>query len=509
VATGLAYLEDQIEQAGDANDSTSQKGSGRKDKTITSDEVRTYLAKQKKEHLVEIIMERLPWDEELQQKLSLRAARDGAGKPDIVAYRKAITAATRIGSNGFVDYRSAPSFARRIEAIVASIGELLETGQSTEVVGLAEYVLARCEKAMGEMDDSDGYMGSILQQVSEIHHAACLAAKSDPEDLARRLFKWELETQWDTFYGAAETYADVLGKKGLTIYRQLAQAMWKDLPALGPGDEQRSFDGNRFRLTSIMKSLALADGDTEELVAVMSKDLSSAYQFLEIAEVYRKASQRNKALEWAERGLKVFADSPDERLEDFVADEYHRRKRHEEAMALIWNQFERQPYLNGYVHLKKHAERTKQWPSWRDKALKLIHKHIGYATRQPRKKDLWLDSAPPDHSPLVEIYLWEKDVESAWQEAQIGGCSDQLWMELAKRRERDYPADAVAIYRKHVDWILGGTNKQAYREATKLLRKIQTLMSLMRQEGDFAEYLAKVRNQYKRKRNFIAMISSL
>ncbi|MCK4785628.1 MAG: hypothetical protein KAV87_17875 [Desulfobacteraceae bacterium] len=82
-------------------------------------------------------------------------------------------------------------------------------------------------------------------------------------------------------------------------------------------------------------------------------------------------------------------------------------------------------------------------------------------------------------------------------------------MELAKHREKDHPADAVAIYRKHVEVTLEVTNNHAYREATKLLRKIKQLLSLMGQDNDFVEYLTEVRNQHKRKRNFIAMIRSL
>ena len=204
----------------------------------------------------------------------------------------------------------------------------------------------------------------------------------------------------------------------------------------------------------------------------MSKDLSSAYQFLQIAEVYREAGQRDKALEWAQRGLKAFAKQPDERLEDFIADEYHRLRRHDEAMALIWGQFERRPGLNAYTHLKEHADRAKQWPAWRQKALELVHKQIGDAMRRPRQPDRWSYHRPPDHSLLVEIYLWEKDAESAWQEAQVGGCSNELWMRLAKHREKDHPADALAIYRKQIDPIVSRTNNEAYREAVGLLRTI-------------------------------------
>jgi hypothetical protein len=65
------------------------------------------------------------------------------------------------------------------------------------------------------MDDSDGYLGGILEKLQAVHLAACKQAKADPVALARRLFAWELGTSWGTFYGAAATYADVLGQKGL------------------------------------------------------------------------------------------------------------------------------------------------------------------------------------------------------------------------------------------------------------------------------------------------------
>jgi uncharacterized Zn finger protein len=348
-----------------------------------------------------------------------------------------------------------------------------------------------------------------MERLGEIHHAACLAAKPDPEELARRLFRWEIETSWDTFSGAAEAYADVLGEKGLAVYRQLAQGQWDKLPPLAPGDERRTYEHGRYRVTSIMESLAKASGDTEQLVAVLSKDLSSSYQFLQIAEVYKEAGRRDKSLEWAHCGLKEFAKQRDERLEDFIADEYHHLLRHDEAMALIWGQFERRTDLHTYMHLKEHADRAKQWPAWRQKALELVNKQIGEAMRRPRPQDRWTYYRPPDHSLLVEIHLWEKDVDAAWQEAQVGGCSNDLWMRLAKHREKDHPADALAIYRRQIDPIVGRTNNGAYQEAIELLHTIKILMARLDQQDQFAAYLADLRKTYKPKRNFLAMLNRL
>jgi tetratricopeptide (TPR) repeat protein len=260
------------------------------------------------------------------------------------------------------------------------VEELLKEGHPAEVIELAERALKAVEKAMGSVDDSDGYMGGILERLQDLHHKACKKTKPDPEALAQRLFQWELRTDYDTFHGAAETYADVLGKKGLTVYRTLAEAEWVKVPALGPGRDDPEKYGKRFRITHIRETLARQTGDVEAVVAVMKRDLSLAYHYLQIAETYKRARQHDLALEWAERGVKAFPERTDSRLREFLAGEYHRHKRHDEAMALIWTEFTESPNLEHYRNLKAHAERLGQWEPWREKALDY------FAVRSPEQK---------------------------------------------------------------------------------------------------------------------------
>lgn len=111
-------------------------------------------------------------------------------------------------------------------------------------------------------------MGGILERLQDLHHKAYKKAKPDPEALARRLFEWELRTDYDTFYGAAETYADVLGERGLAVYRKLAEAEWAKVPARGPGREHPEKYGKRFRITHIVETLARQTGDMEAVVAI-------------------------------------------------------------------------------------------------------------------------------------------------------------------------------------------------------------------------------------------------
>jgi len=495
VAVGLAWLEQGKE--GKTSPGKPAKPS------VTMDDVRVFLAGREKDALVGMLLEQAMEDDRLRQRLLMKAAGKAPKGPDLATYRQAIDDAVDTG--GFVDYRSAHDYAQGVEDVADSIEGLLKEGHAAGVIDLAEHALAAVEDAMGSIDDSDGCMGGILERLQEIHHAACRKAKPDPEELARRLFKWELRTDWDTFFGAAEKYAHVLGEKGLAVYRNLAEAEWARVPALDAGRDDPGKHGNRFRITHIMETLARRTGDVEAVVAVMKRDLSSPYAYLRIAETFQEAGKHDPALEWAERGLKAFPRRTDSRLREFLAGEYHRRKRHDEAMALAWAGFTDSPDLAQYENLKRHADRIGRWGEWREKALAHLRERIDEAKRETRK-DRWGGSGRADHSELVRIFLGEKDVDAAWQEAKAGGCTNDLWMQLAAKREKDHPEDALPVYRQQIEPTLARKNNEAYRAATGLLRQIRGLMARLGREAEFARYLESVRAAHKPKRNFMKLL---
>ena len=158
--------------------------------------------------------------------------------------------------------------------------------------------------------------GMIVEHFHETGHlSAWCAAKSDPRALARFLFEWEIASGLEIFLGAAETYAGVLGKAGLAEYRKLAEAKWVKVPPLAPGEKDPERYGRRWRITRIMETLAKQTGDVEALVALKSRDLSEAFVFLEIDQIYKAAGDGEAALEWAERGARAFPVNTDAREE--------------------------------------------------------------------------------------------------------------------------------------------------------------------------------------------------
>ena len=371
---------------------------------------------------------------------------------------------------------------------------------------LVEYAIDRFEQISRVADDSDGWIGDTFEELQELHHDACVAAKPDPERLARQLFEWEMEGYGNVFNYTVETYSDVLGEKGLAAFRKLAETEWNKLPPLKPGQREDSYDHRRYGLKSIMEDLAKRQGDLEALVAVKSRDLSTAHHYLAIAQLYRENKNYDRAIQWAQDGLKTFPERSDPQLRTFLAEEYHRQKWHDEAMKLIWANLEDRPDLPSYQELKKHAEQIKDWPQWREQALAFVRKKIAQDKKEARRYD-W--STPRDHSLLVRIYLWEKEPETAWTEAQTGGCSDELWMELARLREKEHPAEAVPIYRKHVEKLISHGGNDNYKDAVIWIKKIQPLLKVANQETEFASYLQTLRATHGRKRNFLALLNRL
>ena len=503
VAAGLAWLTNV------PGKSPTQKTKAADTPVVTLEDARAWLAEQDKPKLVEMLLDQAAMDAHLRERLLLQAAKAAGQGANVAAIRKALDRATRTG--GFVDYRAARDFSLGIDQVVDSIADLLKAGCAAEVIELSEHALGKVEQATMSMDDSDGYMGGILQRLQELHLEACHAAKPDPTALAERLFDWEMRTQFDTFYGAAGTYAKLLGERGLATYRRRAEAAWARVPQTRPGEKDPEEYGRTYRIKHIMETLARQSGDVEALVAVKARDLSNAYTFLQIAEIYREARQADKALDWAERGIKAFPDRTDTRLCEFLADEYHRRKRHDEAMKLIWKIFAEHTSLENYQTLKKHADRIHQWAVWRGKALEFVRAEIEGGKKQlAQRRQAWgWTPHPPDHSLLVEIFLWEKDVEAAWREAQAGGCHGSWWMELARLREKQFPADVVPIYQRQVDTLINQKNNGSYAEAVKLLGKIRDLMTRLERADQFTSYLTTIRAAHKPKRNFIKLAERL
>ena len=471
----------------------------------TLDDARSYLEGLRTQSLVELLIDHAHDDEVLARKLVLLAARPTGGAPaDLASLRAVIDQA--FGYHGFVPYGEVRAYVRGVEETIDVLDELLEQGRDGEVVELAEYALTAAERSLEHIDDSDGQMREVIERLEGLHLHACRLAAPDPVSLAERLFTRELNGEWDVFDRAVVRYAEVLGEVGLARYGELADECWETVPQLVSGDESRGLDSERFHITRIKEALAELSGSLADQVAIRKRDLSIGYRFLQIAELCRSHGDDDAALAWAERGMAAFPDAPDPRLRAFLTEEYRRRGRAGDAFEHSLAAFTAKPTLETYRELATDAEAVGRWTERREAALSLLRAPEPDSRATPRPAALrgrgW--------SELVRVFLWEGDPDAAWRAATEGGCTSDLWLELADRRRAEHPEDALEVYRRSVEEIIARKDKRAYQAAVKLID--DTMRALFAECGrpeDLDAYVEEVRVTHKAKRNLIKLMGAL
>lgn len=485
---------------------------------ISIDDVRAHLGSLKKKELVELLVDEADEDDRLLDRLRLRVA-TGKDGIDTGSFRDAIDCAVDPG--GFISYAEAYDYSRTVDETIASLRAVLVAGHPVEAVELIEHCCAAIERTGGRIDDSDGHLSIAFDSLQRLHREACEQADFAPTQLAERLFERMMASDYELFYDAAEVYAPLLGESGRRRYAELVRAEWERLPALRPQDDRRdrcafssfvddeehSERSKRFRITYVMKLLAKQSGDPDELVAVLSHDLSLPYSFLGIAEVYAEAGRDDDAIEWAERGVEAFPESGDSRLVAFLAAARRRRGEHERAAELMWGLYEAHPGLSYFEKLKPYAEEAGTWDEVRGRALDVLRDRI--ATAQSERGARGYGWAHLDGSELVRIRLWEGDVDIALADAREGGCRQEVWLALAEALEETEPWEAMIIYREQVEPTIERKSKADYREATDMLAKVRDLMDRTGHGDEFPAYLEEVREKHRRKRNLVKLLPEL
>lgn len=453
--------------------------------------IRRHLAAKGADALVEMIVDMAERDPVLWRNLDMAATAAGEDDRTLEAhFRKAVDDATRTG--GYVDYREAFDWAASVEAVLDRVAELVPAGRAVLALRLIDRALSRIEEAIGEIDDSDGHCGGLLERAREIHLQACRAAKPDPVKLARDLFARETKGDYGTFHGAAALYADVLGEAGLAEYRKLAQAAWDRLPPLAAGRRvSDDVSDKRSRLVAILDVFAERAGDTETRIALRAKDLSSSWQYLELAEFCREHDRDEEALKWAEEGLWVFENErPDEKLVFLAVDLLLKAGRKKEAETRLWQAFERQPSMELYQRLRKIGGKAV-----RDRAVAALK------TRLVKEKPTrW--HFPADL--LVRLLQSERLFAEAWATVRAHGASNGVKEALAATSEATHPREALAVYAARVEELAQAGGNPNYEAAHRLIAR----MAALHGTADQAAYVTDLKARFRRKRNFMKLLGA-
>jgi len=461
--------------------------------------VQSWLLKQDNHWLANSLLEQAFKDNRLFNRLLLNATREHSGKP-LAELRSLIDRVT--STRGFIDADNCLAFANGIHDVINALEDNVASHPS-EVADLCVHVLGRVKVAVENVDDSEGEMREVIEHVEEVHLKACVAAHLDPIVLAKQLFDLGLRSEYGEFEGALSKYALPLGEQGSAEYCRLARKEWENVPALTARhsaewpDESRLGDRYQQRqaITRIMEEIARIQGRLGTLIEIQSRDLSSSESYRALIEMSREQDCFDEALAWARKGVAAFGD---EGLEVLLAEELGRAGMHGDAINVIFGMFTQNPNMQEFLRLEEFARAQDDWPRWRDKAVGHVRKQLGAGSND------W--DLLEQRSLLIEIYLFEGNVVSALAEAGAGECRSDVLIRLAESCSWEKPKEAIEIYTALVPRVLQFPSNRAYRHARNLLVRAAKLYSRIDQRDEFSAFLEKMRDQFKRKRNFMALL---
>jgi uncharacterized Zn finger protein len=443
--------------------------------------------------LVEMIVDLAEQDPVLLRKLDTAAAVTHADDKTLgVRLRKEIDSATR--TRDFVEYREASGWVAHVDSVLDTVAGLASGARAGLARELAARAIDRIEQAIENIDDSDGHCGVLLGRARDIHLAAIHEVRPDAIRLARDLFVREMQDEYGTFEGAVALYADALGETGLAEYHRLAAEAWEKLPTytgrrVEQEQAQREFLGNAGQLMRILDFFAERAGEVDTRIALRTKDLSSQWGYLQLAEFCLSQGRTEEALQRAEEGLWVFEDQrPDERLVLFAVDLLSKTGRKGDAETHLWRAFEKAPTLELYRRLRKLGGEIA-----RERAVKFLE-----AKEESGERMHWHNSADL----LIRIWMQEKMFDAAWAAVRKQGSSVALKEEIARASEATHPREALEVYVARVDQLANAGGASAYAEAVKLVAR----MAKLRTKGEQTGYVLALRERFGRKRNFMKLL---
>jgi tetratricopeptide (TPR) repeat protein len=447
----------------------------------SGDRIRAHLAKMDKAALIAMILDQAERDDDLHRRLDTASAMATlSGKALEATLRKSIDAATRTGR--FVDYARASSWARGVDAALDALEPLADGKEAEMVARLALHALARVERAVESMDDSDGYCMGLMERACDIHCAATLAARPDPLALAKGLFALECGNVYGLFAGAVSTYGEALGDTGVKAYRDLAENAWSNL---GKAEREESY-GKASTLVSILDGFAEREGDLDTRINLRMSRLASQWDYYRLAEFCQEEGRAKQALQFAEEGLFRFEDDrQNSGLLMLCVKLLEENGQQLKAEAMLWKAFEKQPDREIYAHLRKSGRELT-----RDRAISIVEAIVAKAA-----KSRWHN--PADF--LIDLLRDEQLHDAAWAAVARFGASNTAAESLARASEKSHPAEALAIYLQRVEQL---ADLSHYQEAVALIDR----MAGLRDAATHQAYVDDLKIRLKRKRNLMKLL---
>lgn len=458
------------------------------------DELADYVEQLSPGRLVEIVLEQAGSDWRLRERLLAEAVALRGARVDVEEWRRRIDSVF-FPYRDFVPRDEEKRWAAGIHEVIDALQDLCDAGHPEQAAELVEYAHSCAERAIEYVYPAEAWLDGISHRLAEVHYRACSKGSPDPSLLAVRLVELDTNPELEGFYRAVVTYAEILGEVGLAAYRDHLESLLKR-------SDHRRTPYTRDYVEYAMAAWALATGNPDTVIEVYSRGRIYSSDVMEIVEVLAAAGREEEAMDWARRGLREYSgtDHHVAQLRKYLAAALRERGDSTGAVRLFWDAFTANPSLPTYRRLLEQADGESGVDgAWSQRSVEYLRTRL--AAKRVDSETARSGAASWLVRPLLDILLYEGRIDEAWNTATEFGCDQQMWLTLARARERTHPLDAIAIYEPEVISQIERVKTTAYRTAVDLMERIRRLADAAGEPHRFTDLLDRVRTEHWRKRN--------
>jgi len=138
----------------------------------------------------------------------------------------------------FFHWRVGSRLVRELEAILAEIEQLENSGERQQALSLYETFIASCQSKAGEIDDSSGIFGEFFDELIAHWTKAAETLGMTGAEIASKVSDWAENDDYGYLDRAVDVAARVVSKETLAGFTPVLRVVWENAVRTSAGRDE-------------------------------------------------------------------------------------------------------------------------------------------------------------------------------------------------------------------------------------------------------------------------------
>jgi uncharacterized Zn finger protein len=493
--------------------------------------LRAFLRNNSKEDLIALVEELATAHAEVRHGLWIRSSLAAGQFKELVQYvRKEIDFVT--AEEAWYDHWRHEGSLPDYSGVRDGLRQLLDAGRADDVVALGKRLFKRAHEQVGMSHDDGETATEVADTMIIVYQALLTCSLSDTEKMEIAV-NFELEDEFELCCGSSIFWKNSFPREA---WKGLADRLLERLEggSTVPGRTLAESGYKRTILSNHVIQALRKAGRESEIIPFCQREAEKAGSYERLVELLMKKGRLKEAGTWIRKGI---ADVGEKwpgigaALRKRLGEIKTKQGDWASAASLIAQDFFDRPSLYLYKDLKKKtAKHGEEWKNIREALREFLDK----GTKPQQGKGNWplpdtgLERKEEGKTPRparaevrIEIALFEKEIDRAlsiykaeiesarpgwgWRGSWTGGIHEDVAQAVAKQ----YPDEALSIWKQLVKGFIAQTKPAAYRTAVPYLKKIRGLLERTDRMSEWDRFLNVIRAENARKRKLLEILDGL